>query len=121
MGFQTEQKAYEFFMANVGLDAYCDLLFSMLGKIPGPTGVVGFSMGASAVWKISESLITGNVKRIVCFYGSQVRHMTTIRPVVVVDHVLPAHEPPFDVDELAIRLSGKKKLCFIKHRTCMAS
>jgi dienelactone hydrolase len=89
MRFQTEQQAYECFMANMGLNAYCDLLQSRLEKAPTPTGLIGFSVGAAAIWQISESLNTEKVKRVVCFYGSQVRLLAEIKPSVVVEHVLP--------------------------------
>lgn len=115
MGFQTEQDAYEFFMATVGLNAYCNLLHARLEKAPKPVILVGFSVGASAIWMISESLSTEKVKRAVCFYGSQVRHLVGINPGVVVEHVLPAHEPGFSVDDLACQFSGKENV--VLHKT----
>lgn len=114
-GFQTERQAYECFMADVGLDAYGDVLQSRLEKAPPTTSLVGFSVGASAIWQISESLRVETLKRVICFYASQVRHATDIQPSVAVEHVLPAHEPGFNVDELANRLSGKVNV--VLHKT----
>lgn len=110
MGFQTEEQAYESFMAHMGLNTYCDLLQSKLEKTSSPTTLIGFSVGASAVWQISESLSAETVKRAICFYGSQVRNLTEINPGIVVEHILPLHESGFSVDELARSLSGKKNV-----------
>jgi dienelactone hydrolase len=114
MGFQTEDQAYDFFMANVGLSTYCDLLVSRLEKVRVPISLVGFSVGASAIWQVSESLSAEKVKRVVCFYGSQVRHLTEIKPSVVIEHVLPTHEPGFSVESLENRLSGIKNVVLYK-------
>jgi dienelactone hydrolase len=114
MGFQTEDQAYDFFMDNVGLSTYCDLLLSRLEKVRVPISLLGFSVGASAIWQISESLSTEKVKRVVCFYGSQVRHLTEIKPSVVVELVLPAHESGFSVEALENRLSGIKNVVLYK-------
>jgi len=115
MGFQTEEQAYEFFMANVGLKTYCDLLQSSLKKIPSPITLIGFSVGASAIWGASESLTTEKVKRAVCFYGSQVRHLSEIMPNFVIEFIMPRHEPGFSVDELMTCLSVKKNV--VLHKT----
>lgn len=114
MGFQTEEQAYESFMANVGLDAYCNLLQSRLKKVLKPTILIGFSVGASAIWKISESLNTEKIRSVVCFYSSQIRHLTAIKPSVIVEYVLPTYEPGFSVDELSHRLSSKKNVVLYK-------
>ena len=115
MGFQTEEQAYEFFMANMGLNKYCGLLQWRLKKTPSPATLIGFSVGAAAIWRISESLSTERVKRAVCFYGSQIRHLSEITPNVEVEYVLPMHEPGFSIDELVTRLSDKKNV--VLHKT----
>lgn len=115
MDFRTEQEAYEFFMNNVGLSTYCDLLLSRLEKVPSPTNLVGFSVGASAIWQVSELLNTNKINRVVCFYGSQVRNLTEIKPNVVVEHLLPIHEPGYSISELASQLSRKENV--VIHKT----
>lgn len=114
MEFQTEEQAYEFFTANVGLKTYCDLLQSKIKKAPAPATLIGFSVGASAVWRISESLTTQKVKNAVCFYGSQVRHLSQIRPNVVIDFIMPRYEPGFSIHELATHLSNIKNVALHK-------
>ncbi len=75
MCFKTEQEAYDFFMANVGLEAYCCVLKSKLEKDSIPLILIGFSVGASAIWQVSESFSNKKIKHVVCFYGSQIRHL----------------------------------------------
>ncbi len=110
MGFQAEEHAYAFFMANVGLKTYRDLVQSRLTETTSPVNLIGFSVGAAAIWQLSETLAAGRVRRAVCFYGSQIRHMPEIHPNVVVELVMPAHEPGFSIDALAARLAGKKNV-----------
>ena len=113
--FHTEEQAYDFFMANIGLDKYCDLVQSRLEKTTTPIVLIGFSVGASAIWRLSEHFNPGKVERAYCFYGSQIRHMTEINPRVRVEYILPKHEPGFCVDELARHLSAKKNV--VLHKT----
>lgn len=115
MGFQTEEQAYEFFMANVGLKTYCYLLQSRIKKAPSPPTLIGFSVGASAIWGISESLTTEKVTNAVCFYGSQVRYLSGIIPNILINFIMPRYEPGFSVDELATRLSDMKNV--VLHKT----
>lgn len=107
MGFGTEAQAYTYFMANVGLKKYGEIVLSGLEKEPVQISLIGFSAGASAVWKISGSLHPKKVKHAICFYGSQIRHLAGINPAIPVEHILPSHEPGFNVDELAHCLSDK--------------
>ena len=99
----------------MGLNGYGDLLLSTLQKTPSPIILIGFSVGASAVWQISESLNLEKVKRAVCFYGSQIRYLTEIQPNIMVDLVLPIHEAGFSVKALARILSDRKHV--VLHRT----
>jgi dienelactone hydrolase len=110
MGFQTQEQAYEFFMGNVGLKTYCDILQSRIENTSSPVMLTGFSVGASAIWQISASLTTEKVKRTVCFYGSQIRHHLDIEPNVVVELVMPMYEPGFSIDELVTCLSERKNV-----------
>lgn len=82
LDFKDEQEAYDYFQANTGLDGYIDLLSNSLADEKGEEiCLVGFSVGASAVWAVSESLSFPVVKCI-CFYSSQIRNMLQIRPNV---------------------------------------
>ena len=103
--FTDEAEAYTYFMKNVGIDEYCKILKAKLKSISNKTELIGFSVGASAIWKISDILSPEFTVRAVCFYGSQIRNHLNINPCVEVELVLPEFEPSFNVDELAENLS----------------
>jgi len=110
MHFSSEIQAYDFFMSNVGLDGYCELLQARLNICRSPCILVGFSVGASAVWRISEKSTVKKACRAICFYGSQIRYHPEISPDVPVTCIFPRYEPRFDLEDLITRLSGKKRV-----------
>lgn len=107
MNFTAEPLAYEYFMTHVGIRAYEQVVAARLAKILKIDLLIGFSVGAAAVWGISGTLFPEKVNRAVCFYGSQIRHTFDIVPQIPMDHILPRKEPGFDIDTLAEILSGK--------------
>ncbi len=115
MGFHTEPLAYAHFMADVGIRAYQEILSSRLAEIPRVSVLIGFSVGASAIWRLSETLVPEKIGRAVCFYGSQIRHATDIVPHIRIEHILPKMEPGFSIDDLAAALSCKQNVTV--HRT----
>lgn len=105
--FKEESKAYEYFMANVGIQAYSELLLEKLNSVSNPTSLIGFSVGASAIWKISENLNIDFIKNAICFYGSQIRKHIEVKPCIRMDLIFPMSEPGFSVNELGNILSEK--------------
>lgn len=104
MEFSDEQTAYQYFMKNVGLAHYqriiSDTTFATSKPVNSkPVNIVAFSVGASALWAISET--TNNVRSAMCFYGSQIRHYRDINPSFPIQLWFPRQEPHFDV--LALR------------------
>lgn len=116
LDFTYESEAYVHFMKHVGLVEYSDVLKETLKSVSTPVELVGFSVGASAAWMISDGLSSEFITRAVCFYGSQIRRWRHIDPSVEVELVLPAFEPGFDVDELARNVSGKARVRVHKTR-----
>jgi dienelactone hydrolase len=115
MGFGTESLAYEYFMTHVGIPAYEQQVAACLTEIPKIDLLIGFSVGAAAVWGISSTLSPEKVNRAVCFYGSRIRHAADIIPQIPMDHILPEKEPGFDIEDLAGILIGKPTVTV--HRT----
>jgi dienelactone hydrolase len=113
--FDGETEAYAFFMGNVGLERYCKIVDRHLTSISQQTEVIGFSVGASAIWLLSETINSAIFQRLVCFYGSQIRHHQYINPCVPTELVLPISEPTFDVGLVSENLSTKSKVKI--HRT----
>lgn len=101
MGFGTESMAYEYFMAHIGIPAYKQQVAARLEESPQIDLLIGFSVGAAAVWGISGSLPQEKIARAVCFYGSQIRHDIDVVPLIPMDQILPRKEPEFDIDDLA--------------------
>lgn len=110
MMFQNEAEAYEYFVVNVGLDAYREIVVGWIKEIAEPVTLLGFSVGASAIWSVSEDIGLGNVIGAVGFYGSQIRFNQGITPQFPVKLVFPSEEDHFDVLELAQTLSQKENV-----------
>lgn len=54
--FNNEKSAYEYFIETVGLDTYSAQLAERVRVYDTPVRLIGFSIGASALWNISEQL-----------------------------------------------------------------
>ena len=107
--FRNESTAYNSFKINVGMDAYVKHIEKQLAKIQCNSTVVGFSAGASALWRLSEHTSSQNcIKNIVCFYPSQIRHYMNVCPVIPVDVIFPVCEAKFNVTDIGVKLSDKE-------------
>jgi dienelactone hydrolase len=112
--FKSEAEAYAFFMDNVGLDNYHTLLLNKLETLKSPPILIGFSVGASAIWMLSERINEENVKKAICYYGSQIRHFINIKPNFEVDLNFPKNESHFDVPLLIESLCKTKNVTISK-------
>lgn len=108
--FETEALAYAYFMDRVGLASYGSSLADALAS-PGPdTVLIGFSVGASALWSVSDRPFRRHIRKAFCFYGSQIRQYTGIRPRFDMELIFPEREPHFNVDELIGILTAKDRV-----------
>ena len=84
MGFEDESKAYAYFVKHVGFEQYYDVLQSELQNQISPISsmnvLIGFSIGASAIWKLSDYPDITNIQRGICYYGSQIRNLKAVSP-----------------------------------------
>jgi dienelactone hydrolase len=110
MGFHNEAEAYSYFITSVGLDSYVTEVLKVLASVDCKTTLIGFSVGASAIWKLSESDEKNIIKGAVCFYGAQIRNFTQITPCFNINLVFPKNEPHFDVVELMAKLKNKQNV-----------
>lgn len=110
MKFNNEAEAYSYFMDHVGLDAYLSKLQNTIQPVPKAKTLVGFSVGASAIWRLSEKVSPNLVKRGICFYGSQIRHYSALNPRFKIELIFPESEPHFNVSELQANLSTKQNV-----------
>ena len=95
--FEDEETAYQFFNDHVGLDKYTSILFDAINQYEDEVVLVGFSVGASAIWRCSAKVNQSKVKLAYCFYGSQIRHHIDIIPTFPVNMILAKYEEHFSV------------------------
>lgn len=108
MNFDDEQEAYQYFITQVGLDSYTHTLLNRIENDLEPVSLIGFSVGASAVWNLSEYSELKHIKSAVLFYGSQIRHKTEVLPRFPVHLIFPKEEVHFSVNELISKINKKK-------------
>lgn len=114
MSFKNEAEAYSYFMDHVGLEVYLSKLLKISESISSISTLIGFSIGASVIWRLSEKLSVKHVKRGICYYGSQIRNFKEINPLFEVALIFPEKETHFDVLELQSELSKKQKVKTMK-------
>lgn len=104
--FTCEEEAYSHFSATAGIHKYARTLSACVRSCDGPVTLIGFSAGASAIWKISGDVSLTNVAGALCFYGSQIRLHPEILPNFPITLVFPEKENHFSVSELIARLGN---------------
>lgn len=104
MSFNNEGEAYRYFSENIGLEGYCSILTSALLNRASPKVILGFSVGASAIWKLSDS-IEYQPHLALGFYSSQIRHYLDIVPSFPYHLVFPKEEKHFDVNAVMGKLN----------------
>ncbi|MCG7639292.1 hypothetical protein MHN00_03270 [Alteromonas sp. Cnat2-8] len=107
--FQTESDAYEYFSSNIGLGNYSKHLINSLTNLDSSVNLVGFSIGAAAIWNLSESIASSRIKKAICFYGSQIRNNRKVVPLFPVTLVFPKTEKHFSVPELISELRNTER------------
>ena len=110
--FETEEDAYFYFTENLGLERYSERLYKLIKKEK-KCLLIGFSVGASAIWRISEKEFSGELSGI-CFYGSQIRNLSSINPLFPVKVVLPIKEDHFSVENLSLEIRQKDRVDIVK-------
>jgi dienelactone hydrolase len=108
MDFISESEAYSYFISKVGFDSYVSKVLKIMALVNCETTVIGFSIGASAIWRSSESNNNNRIKQAFCFYGSQIRNFTLVNPCYKINMVFPKSELHFDVTELIKTLEEKR-------------
>lgn len=107
MNFNNEAEAYDYFTGTVGLDSYVSTVSQVLASIDSKATVIGFSVGAAAIWRLSLIKENNNIKQAFCFYGSQIRNFSQIEPCFEIHLVFPKSEAHFDVSALHNLLKEK--------------
>ncbi|MBU2880396.1 dienelactone hydrolase family protein [Psychrosphaera sp. B3R10] len=132
--FENELSAYRYFTDNVGLVTYSNLLetrlaaqmpvshaigeFSSNALLQQPPEqkkplilLIGFSVGASAIWNIADRFIDAqNQITAIGYYGSQIRNNLNVAPIFPIQLIFPQQEQHFSMAELTEKLSGKMNI-----------
>ncbi|ADG93679.1 conserved hypothetical protein [Arcobacter nitrofigilis DSM 7299] len=110
MDFKNEAEAYSYFMDKVGLDKYLSKLLEISTSISLDTTLIGFSVGASVIWKLSANPLVKNISCGICYYGSQIRNFKEVNPLFEVELIFPKMETHFDVLQLQSDLCKKENV-----------
>lgn len=110
MNFDNEEQAYLHFLKTVGHDIYVQNLKEFVRVQETEVFLIGFSVGAAAIWAMSANGTVSNVQKAICYYGSQVRNHLDRVPTFPVELVFPVMEKHFSVDEVMVELSGKENV-----------
>ena len=108
--FDDEQQAYQYFVTHVGVEGYSDKLraaidgYSCDGEARS-VNLIGFSVGASAVWHYGLNNPPDSIANATLFYGSQIRKLSGEAPIFPCKLVMPSYEEHFDVTALAEQLA----------------
>lgn len=113
MAFSNEDEAYKYFSSEVGLEQYALMLFERITSEKTELELIGFSVGASAIWMISEHEELNNVSNAMCFYGSQIRHYPALNPAFPTQLIFPISEKHFDISKLAATMKEKKNVSVV--------
>jgi len=105
--FNSETEAYAYFISEVGIDKYSELLIELIQSLKSEVTLIGFSVGAAAIWKISDQESVGNISSATCFYGSQIRHLKQVNPLFPITLIFPVTEEHFSVAALISSISNK--------------
>lgn len=112
--FEREIDAYKYFQETCGIDVLSEKIKETIsGTIP-QIDLIGFSVGASAIWDISDSDFYPNIGKAFCFYGSRIRNMTSTNPKFRINLIFPVVEEHFSIDDLIYKTSKKKQVTSIK-------
>lgn len=100
--FVSEEEAYEHFQETMGLKKYSEILLQALQSKETNKQIVvlGFSVGASAIWAISGNLKTTCKVRAICFYSSQIRNYLDVIPQITIDLYFAKSESAYDVGKI---------------------
>ena len=106
--FIDEEQAYQYFTKNVGLDSYAKTVEHFIEDKMQPTAnqnntinvLIGFSIGASAIWQISANERIKIIDHTFYFYGSQIRKLTHVEPAMPSTVIFPKYESHFSVTAL---------------------
>jgi len=111
----SEKHIYEYFIKNLGHDAYSDKVQAALIEFC-PDFIISFSAGATACWRALARTPLKRVHKMIAFYPGQIRHFTDLNPNCHVDIYFPEQEKHFDLKPVINTLNAIPCLSVYKTR-----
>ncbi|MCL6417678.1 dienelactone hydrolase family protein [Aestuariirhabdus sp. Z084] len=108
--FKNEQEAYRHYTSVCGHDAYLERVIGGINGSREPCVLVGFSAGASVLWRAIAQGIPMLVEHCIGFYPGQIRHHLDLQPNCPTTLVFPCYEQSFDVERAAQVLSAHEQV-----------
>jgi hypothetical protein len=103
--FSDEQQAYAAYAGQCGHDNYAS---KVARAILQPADLaIGFSAGASALWRALSTPAAANVRQAMLFYPGQIHQHLKLTPDIPASIIFGASEPHFNVDSMLQLLSQK--------------
>jgi len=94
----------------MGLMKYIMLVKNHINTCKTAVTLVGFSIGASAIWANSQNKDLHPKSHAICFYGSKIRNFVDIYPTIKVQLFFPLNEKHFNVSHLIAKLKMKDRM-----------
>ncbi|WP_166838651.1 dienelactone hydrolase family protein [Rheinheimera pleomorphica] len=106
--FVDEAQAYAAFTAQCGHEGYAAIAAQALQSCVQPFDLaIGFSAGATALWRALATSNSAAVKQAVLFYPGQIHQHLALTPAVPVQVIFGHSEPHFAVAEICTQLQQK--------------
>ena len=106
--FSSEQHAYAAYCERCGHDHYASLVSQAIADSRERFDVaIGFSAGASALWRALASRNASKVQQAVLFYPGKIHQQLELTPRVPVQLIFGNSEPHFDVASLCRMVSDQ--------------
>lgn len=108
MRFDDEEAAYRAFQENCGQNKLSEKLETVISGMSSKADIVGFSVGGTCAWSISEKCKLKNIRNITCFYGSRIRERLSVSPQFPTTVIFPKYEKGFDIQPVIHSLKEKQ-------------
>ncbi|MFD2206027.1 hypothetical protein [Kiloniella antarctica] len=106
--FTDEAVAYTEFVSLCGHDHYFELVTQKVSVLKEPILFIGFSAGATAIWRCLGNLFSHKVQHFIGFYPGQIRNYLGLTPLCPSTLIFPAKEAHFSVNEIMETLKCKE-------------
>lgn len=106
--FVDEEQAYAAYSAECGHDDYAAVVAEILCNSPQPFDLaIGFSAGASALWRALATADSSTLKQAILFYPGQIHQHLALQPQVPTQVIFGRSEPHFAVTDICSQLQQK--------------